>query len=459
MWLPGGYRLTLSRTSTAGLSTSPKGDGWIPVVRESYPGAWQQNVTITNESVLSYAPVFACVDQISSDIAKLRWRLVELTEDGIWLERENPAYSPLLRTPNRYQTAFQFTQQWLVSKLIHGNTYVLKQRDLRGVVKALYVLDPTAVTPLITPEGAVFYQVTRWPLAGLEDVPHPPAIPAAEMIHDRMMCPFHPLCGVSPIFAAALPAQQGLAIERNASSFFANGSHPGGVVLVPGAINQAQHDKLKEQWEATFGGANLGRVGILSNGMKYEPLLWNAVDAALIDQLKWTGEMVCAVYHVPAYMVQIGPPPAAGTEDLVQLYYAQCLQRLLVSAEQAMDAGLEFPRVTLGTEFDVEDLIWTDTAARTKAAADGIGSGGMSPDEARRRYFNLPKTPGGDTPYMQQQYFSLAALAQRDAEQPFAKAAPAAPAMPAATENDELDQDTISEKTAAELRGILEAAA
>jgi hypothetical protein len=52
----------------------------------------------------------------------------------------------------------------------------------------------------------------------------------------------------------------------------------------------------------------------------------------------------------------------------------------------------------------------------------------MSPDEARKKYFGLGKVDGGDTPYMQQQMFSLRALAERDADQPFAKAAPAAQA-------------------------------
>ena len=57
----------------------------------------------------------------------------------------NPAYSPVLRKPNRYQTTVKFVEQWITSKLTAGNTYVLKQRDERGVVAALYVLDPAKV--------------------------------------------------------------------------------------------------------------------------------------------------------------------------------------------------------------------------------------------------------------------------------------------------------------------------
>src|SRR5688572_29060676 len=116
----------------------------------------------------------------------------------------------------------------------------------------------------------------------------------------------------------------------------------------------------------------------------------NAHDAQLIEQLKWTGETVCSCYHVPAYMVGIGPPPPyANFEPLVQAYYSQCIHSLSVTLETALDEGLGIAERTAegkqyGTEFDVDDLIWMDSATRNKAAADGIGSGALSPNEARK---------------------------------------------------------------------------
>jgi hypothetical protein len=58
----------------------------------------------------------------------------------------------------------------------------------------------------------------------------------------------------------------------------------------------------------------------------------------------------------------------------------------------------------------------------------------MAPDEARRKYFGLGPVTGGHTPYMQEQNYSLEALAQRDANDPFAKPAPALPAAPVANQ-------------------------
>ena len=59
----------------------------------------------------------------------------------------------------------------------------------------------------------------------------------------------------------------------------------------------------------------------------------------------------------------------------------------------------------------------------------------MSPDEARKDYLGKGSVLGGHTPYLQQQYFSLAALAERDSEKPFAKAASAAPRVDVEDDN------------------------
>lgn len=419
--------LELARSALRGILTPPPsgGGGWITTVREPYTGAWQQNAEIKAETALSYSAVYACVSLISQDIGKLALRLVEQDAAGIWTEAKNPAYSPVLREPNRYQTIIKFIEGWITSKLVHGNTYVLKQRDARGVVNALYILDPARVVPLVAPDGSVYYQLGKVEsgrpeqLAGLSAVDDPAVVPASEIIHDLMVALFHPLVGVSPLYACGVSALQGQTIQGNSSRFFANGSNPGGILVAPGPIDDAQAARLKKRWEERYAGPeNIGRVAVMGDGLKYEPLTMTAVDAQLIDQLKWTADTICSTYHVPPYMVGIGPPPPyANVEPLIQQYYAGCLQSLITSFEACLDKGLELP-LYLGTEFDLTDLILMDAATRTKAAHDAINAGALSPNEARRRYFGLGPVAGGNSPYLQQQYYSLEALNERDTAEP-----------------------------------------
>jgi len=440
-----GRRFELTTKSAVPIAPSTGRGAWYPSVRESFPGAWQQNVTVTAFTAIAYPAVFACITLIASDIAKLRLRLVEQDENDIWNETDSAAFSPVLRKPNHYQTIIKFVEQWITSKLMWGNAYVLKERDARGVVVALYVLNPAYVTPLITPAGDLYYQLGRDPLTGLlQDGMI--AAPAREIIHDPMVCLFHQLIGVSPIYACGLAALQGLNIQNNSTQFFGNASNPGGIITVPGAIDQAKADELKDKWQTGFSGANAGRVALLSAGMEYKPITVNATDAQLIEQLKWTAETVCSTFHVPPYMIGVGPPPPyANIEPLLQQYYSQCLQSLISSMELSLDEGLgiseRMPDGTqYGTEFDIDDLIWMDTATKTAAAKDSIGAGGMSPDEARRKYFGLGPVPGGNSPYLQEQYFSLAALAARDVANPFAKPAPTPTVPPAPVDPNAADQ-------------------
>jgi HK97 family phage portal protein len=412
------------------------GRGWFPLlVRDHYAGAWQRNDEIVVADVLSNAAVYACITLIASDIAKLRIKLVEQGRDDIRTEIDSAAFSPVLRKPNHYQTRMKFIERWLISKLAYGNTYVLKERDQRGVVVGLTVLDPQRVTPLVAPNGDVYYELRRDELAGVYGDTNV-VVPAREIIHDLMPPLYHPLVGVSPIYACGLAAMQALKIQDNSAGFFANGSNPGGVLTAPGAIDDTTAQRLKQYWDTNYSGANVGKVAVLGDGLKYEAMAVNAVDAQLIEQLKWTSETVCACFHVPIYKVTDTKQTAGNVEQLEQQYYSNCLQAHIESLEACLDDGLELPKVDgkqYSTEFDLQGLLRMDTAAKVKAAAEAIGAGFLSPNEARRQ-FNLKPVKGGDTPYLQQQNFSLAALQERDQGDPFAKPAPA----PVAPANDDM---------------------
>lgn len=408
--------------------------GWWPYIRESFAGAWQQNVQVNQTTVVSYSAVFACISLIASDIAKLGIKLVKQDDKtGIWTETSSPSFSNILKHPNHYQNHIQFVMQWILSKLIFGNTYVLKVRDNRNVISQLYILDPTRVKPLVAPNGDVYYQLMKDLLSGLEE--NTVTVPASEVIHDIMIPLYHPLVGVSPIYACGLAATQGTNIQNNSAKFFGNNSAPGGILTAPGIIDQVTADRLKADWEANYGGANFGKTAVLGDGLKYEAMMVNAVDSQLIDQLKWTAETVCSCFHVPPYMIGVGSPPVdANVESRNQQYYSQCLQILIESLEICLDDGIELPS-HYGTECDISNLLRMDTASHINAVTVAIKGGLFSPNEGRKE-FDKPPVPGGDTPYLQQQQWSLEALNRRDnAPPPTPTNLPPGPALPAPANN------------------------
>lgn len=412
--------------------------GWFRIL-ESFAGAWQQNVEIDFDSVLSFHAVYACITLIASDIAKLQVRLMQL-QGKIWEETINPAYSPVLRKPNKYQTRIQFFEYYFLSKLMRGNVYVLKQRDRRNVVVGLYILDPNRVRPMVSEKGEVFYQLMSDNLSEItEDTI---LVPAREIIHDRFNCLFHPLVGTSPIFACGLAAIHGLNIQKNSTKFFENRAVPSGMLLAPGAISDETAQRLKEKWEQGYSGTTgAGKIAVLGDGLKFEPMTMTSVDAQLIEQLRWTAQVVCSVFHVPPYKIGIGDMPAVKNVQALNVeYYSQALQSLIEAAELCLDEGLSVGE-TLGIDFNIDGLLRMDSVTQMEVIDKGKNV--MTPNEARQR-INLGPKPGGESVYRQQQDYSLEALAKRDAkEDPFSTgtASPPKPETPPEDEEDEDNED------------------
>lgn len=393
--------------------------GWVTLFNnmDRETGSWQQDRDLSQDTVIAYGPVYACTTLIASDAGKVGLRLMSL-DGGIWGETTNPAFSPVLRKPNHYQTRQQFIESWVLSKVLYGNAYVLKIRDDRKVVKAMYVLDPNRVTPLVAPDGSVFYQLMRDDLSKLP-VDYP-AVPAREIIHDRMECLFHPLVGIPPLFAAHLSATQGLRIQKNSERFFRNMSRPGGMLTAPAKIDDQTAKRLKNEFEQNYSGDKVGRLFVAGDGLSFNAMAIPAEQSQLVEQLKLSAEQVASIYHVPAFMIGAGPVPSYdNVAALSQQYYAQCLQKLFTSIEDLLDDGLGLQSLNYRTEFDLEDLLRMDGRTLAQTEGEKVKNGITAPNEARKKFGQKP-VPGGEYPYLQQQNYSLEALAKRDAkEDPF----------------------------------------
>lgn len=403
--------------------------GWFGIIREAWSGAFQQNIVVdAPREILAFSAVYACISRIATDIAKLGVCLYKEDDNGVQTEAKGSPFYPVLKKPNRFQTWYKFVEQWIICKLLYGNAYILKERDLRGVVIALYVLDSQRVQVLVAEDGSVYYKLAADYLAGL---PQGLTVPAKEIIHDMGVSLWHPLVGVSPIYACGVSATQGIKIQANSTRFFANASRPSGGLTAPGAISDETANRLKKTFEENFSGPNIGRLFVAGDGLKYEPMTIPAADAQLIEQLKWTVEDIARCFQMPLWKIGADKEPLRQSlESLNQTYYSDCLQGPIESMEVLLKEGLALPD-NMCAELETENLLRMDTAARFTAWGLAIKDGWWKPNEARAKE-GMGPVPGGDTPYLQQQNYSLAALAKRDAsDDPFKTKTPTQPALPA----------------------------
>lgn len=410
------------------LTPVPEHGGWWRRIIEPFAGAWQRNMEEKHATVLCYPTLYACMNRIEQDIGKLPFLLKREDDNGIWkLDTTNTSFWPVLRKPNHYQTAQQFREAWILSKLIHGNTYVLKERDARQVVVKLFILDPRSVLPMVSDSGDVYYQLNYSTAQNLLPERYPAdqlVVPASEIIHDRMNCFHHQLIGVPPLCAAHWPAVKNLKILRDATRFFTNGANPGGILTAPAGLSDTDAQAVKDYWNTNFQGENAGKVAVIGADMKFTPFAFKAADSQLVEQMRYSDEQICQPFGIPPFKIGIGSIPAGlGVDAINQLYYADALQAHIEAMEALLDEGLGISRPQ-GVELDLEPLLRMDVGKQAEVMTKLTGGGIATPNEGRKQFGYSP-LEGGDTVYMQQQDFPLDQVRLNRIEKPAPEPAPA----------------------------------
>ncbi len=414
--------------------------------RETFPGEWQTSSRAATggsmrKSPLAHSAVYTCINVIASDVAKLTLRVMRPRENDKYGGREVHTHHPLMKVlskPNHYQTSLQFFQHYLASKLWTGNAYVLLFRDGRGVPESMHVMDPTTVTPAITEDGSLWYMVKA---DRLNKLPEDTYIPARDIIHDRAVTLFHPLIGVSPLYAAAVSASIGNNISANSEAFFQNMSRASGTLTAPAEIPPATAERLKKEWENNYAGLGFGKVAVLGAGIEWKPLNMTAVDAQLIEQLRFTVEDIGRVYRVPSFMLGETKLTYRNSEQLTRMYFQGCLSYHIEALEQCFNAKFEMSGGSK-VEFDLSPLFRMETDLRYDTHQKALTVGIKSINEVRAEE-DLPPVDGGDEPRLQMQYvpLSMANVAQQNAPAPNSPAQPASSEKPEDDENDTEDDN------------------
>lgn len=373
---------------------------------EPFAGAWQRNLDQSRSAgpnILAFTAIYACINVISSDIARMPLRVMKVNPKGGRKVSTQHYAASVIRKPNDFQTSLQFLQQYYVSKLTHGNTYVYLQRDGSDRISSMYVMDPRSVQPLIADDGSIFYQVCREPLL---DIQEPLVLRARDVIHDRCMGLFHPLVGVSPLFAAAMSAMTGSRILMNSDSFFANMSRSSGVLMAPGKMEPNIAKRMQTEWDSNYGGRGLGKVAVLTNGLKYEPMTITAADAELVNQLRWVVEDCARAYRVPTFKLSTSEKSNyRNSEQMARDYFQNCLSYHIEGQEQCFAAAFNLD-IDTSIEFDLSPLFRMETDVRYAAHQTALNAGFKSINEVRDEE-DLGPVEGGDEPRVQAQYLPL----------------------------------------------------
>lgn len=415
--------------------------GWWGNGDKGPPGWWQMMSGRSHHQgleLVAFSAVYACVNTIASDVAKLPIQVyeVDLTNGARAIQRTD-YYTQLFREPNGYQTRADLFYAFVQSYLLQGNAYCYSgKRNGRGETTELHVLNPYRVRPMIAEDGSVFYECGEDFLAGLAANT---IVPERDMIHHRLpLVPGFPLVGVTPIFAAAASSAVGIKILQDSQQFFANSARPSGLLQSTINLGDEQKKKAKEEWDLAYRGREYGKVAILPNGLDWKPITITAQDAQLIEQLRWSVEDVARVFRVPTFMLgDVTKVTYRNSEQLARAYLTGCLSWHIEAIEKRLERAFQFP-MNYEIKFDLTQLLRTEIDIRYTAYQASLNAGWQSINEVRAQE-GLEPVDGGEEPRVQMQYVPLsAANAPPPAAAPPAEPAPGPadqPPSPATTES------------------------
>jgi HK97 family phage portal protein len=446
------WRNPFRRTKAAGPAPGAVGNAWFPLWGrrgDRQTGDWQRARRLDTDGMIEQSVVWSCLKLISGDVSKCGPILKQQQPSGIWQTAQNPAYSPVIAKPNAYQSPMQFLETWALSKLVHGNFYGLKFRDNRNVVTGIYPLNPWRVRPMVANDGsaATFYELQSDNLTpGLTETI---LVPAREIVHDRWNCIGHPLIGLSPLVAAAQSATQMHETEVLMAKFYRNSAQPGSYITAPGHIDPDSAKRLEDKYSEDYSGENAGKILVVGSGLEFKTLSANLIASEIVDQLKYSGTMVCACFGVPLYKTGLMDQPRAinNIEALQIEYFSQALQVLMEGIEDKFSEGLGLA-AGLRVFLDIDNLLRMDSNTKATLWGNLVAKSIAAPNEARKA-FDLPPIDGGDSVLAMQQMWPLSALANPNRPPPTGALPPPAPEPAKALDYRSMDAEEAAEFLAA----------
>ncbi|OQS41828.1 phage portal protein [Chromobacterium haemolyticum] len=338
--------------------------------------ASQTGAVVTPATVMRVSTCFACVRNISEDMAKLPLHLYKRLPRGKERAVKHPLYPLLRSTPNSWQTSFEFVQMLTAHMLLRGNGYARIVRGYGGRVLELLPLQTgrMQVKQLENFELSYGYADSRGRVIQLD----PP-----DVLHLRGLT-LDGVVGVTPIEYAREAFGLALAAEEHGSRMFGGRVTGPGVLKHPGKLSDPAFKRLQESWRENGGLENAAAPVILEEGLAWESLGLKLSDLQFLETRKYQGEEVARLYRMPPHKVGIMDKATfSNIENQSQEYVTDTLLPWALRWEQALarDVLTEQERQDFYASFLFNNLLRGDTKTRGEFYRSLHGVGALSAND------------------------------------------------------------------------------
>lgn len=350
--------------------------------------ATASGVTVTEESALRLAAVYACVRVLAETVATLPLFVYErLPGGGRRRAPDHPLYDLLHSNPNPEMTRVDFMETVMGHVALWGNSVSQIEWLRSGRPAALWPVQPNRVVVKRDRAGRIVYEVDS-----------KATLQTGEVVHARGLSG-NGLVGYSPIRLMRESIGLGLAAQEYGAAFFSNDATPSGILMHPGELGKEGTDNILESWDAQHRGAgNSHRIQVLEEGMKYEAIGIPPEDAQFIETRKFQRTEIASIFRVPPHLIMdLERSTNNNIEHQSIEFTVHTIRPWVVRWEQAMMRALLTPaeRKRFFIEFQLDGLLRGDMRSRYEAYSVAINVGFMSRNEVRALE-NLNPFDGGD---------------------------------------------------------------
>ena len=324
--------------------------------------------TVTSNTALSIASVHRSIEVIANGIATMNLNIYRETANG--KEKiTRTALNRLLKTPNAYQTSFDFWTYIMAQLKMRGNSYAIIKRDANFVPVELHPVMSSFVRPYLS-DGMLFYQI--------EDPIYKGIYASYEVLHFKGLCTDDPLMGKSPIAMHAESLGIDLAAMASSADVYKNGVLK---FLLTSDRKIADATALRQSLDDVVNGQR--RSTVLPEGVKMERMSLSPQEAMYIEQRRFSVEEISRIFGVPLSVLNAGNP-GTDVELEMQQFYAQTLQPEAERLEQELSKKLftENDRQTSEFKFVFNSLMRASAKSRADYYNAGIRGGWLRRNEA-----------------------------------------------------------------------------
>jgi len=336
----------------------------IPVRSDTY---------VSTQTALSLASVYRAIQIIATPISKALPLETFRYGGGLEQKIDNPV---LVNNPSLSESRKDFIFSTVSSLAINGEAYWFKSYDSRGQVNDLTPLDPTTISPRLDGVNGMTGQKVFDYMGN--------TYTTREIEHMRLFTTVGNLRGLGPIQAAGNDIATALDLRNFASTWFASGGVPTGVLKTGKMLTKDQADEITTNWHTKQATRQLA---VLSEGFDYQAINATPQDLMFTNVAAQSTQTIARLFGVPARLLLTGIDGSSDTysnlSDEQQTFYRHTLMGYTNAIEDALSNCL--PRGTT-VRFNYEGLFKADMKTRWEMYDVALaGQPWLTPDEVRAK--------------------------------------------------------------------------